>query len=393
MLKRAAFVLIFLSTHAFASDKVSDFLTVEIYNVDSIDGMQTKKREAAIKGTLGSLEKEKCQLKEALCEAQKNHVLDLPEKQEPVAHVVGPIIRPIFFAAITGWALGPPGLLIGFGVGVRLEYNTRQLAGLKSALAAVEMRIKGIESALKDENIFPLEMKYFRNKSTFTRAKLNTRIENALIAAYAAAPQADLQFLESLMRFPLKKKGIAQDGDDDAFRENLMQKKEVLRQGGNSQRAEDVLNAIASDNAEDVRSVIYLRTQEGDELASQIETVARILSLPVLVVDANEHPILNDAFCLGAENGEKGLYLSVFMNPDPAQSVLNPVLIVRNADEWMTNPQNLPTMLKMTDREYKSFSSNYFGVDIDMHLLNVVFIGKVDRKSFDHALKSRLNSI
>lgn len=233
-------------------------------------------------------------------------------------------------------------------------------------------------------------------------ANIREKIEGLLLLAYEVSPdQQRFIFIKDLIYFPMKKNILVPPGDAQEFVRKIQAKKtelaDRLRPLGYQDRqinlCQQVLVKLAKGSyTRDLTRVFYLRSDDPHVPIPALDHVAKVLDRSTHEIDAHDTPDLSDEVCEGTYGDKPGLYLLGFLGAEHGSRRIDPVLFIENIDLWINDRSKIPRLLKLFDKEVKTFYSNYFDCEFDHSDMTIIGTGKSELSTFDQAINSRLCS-
>lgn len=304
--------------------------------------------------------------------------------------------------------------LIGFGMGASsstvigaaiIGIPLARLAYLRESDAnSFEEKARALEKSRHDllQNLVDSEMAQLESRYVIKKCKLDIRLQDTIeqhfLNAYDSGADHS-QILEDLISFPIRIACLAMRGDTDTFLRKLAERKEWLESKplGNNFMCKEALGLIAKASynvaigEKPRRCSIYFHDANGlGKTTPMLKLIAECLGRPVVIFDAKTVPTLDDAFLYGKKGQNRGLLLEPFLVRKEGENILNPLLIIINADHWVTNEKNEPFLLRLFDPDAESFHSNYFDLDINFSAMCVLCSGTTPSMNFSEKIRSLL---
>lgn len=287
--------------------------------------------------------------------------------------------RPTYF----NMTLEAPGIVLGYAF-MPIYYAMRP--GREDLQEIKDMKTEGrdlIEALVTGvwEELLELECLYINRKSHYPEGWA-TKIERLFLQAYCDEDFSQKDLITSMIDYPFTLKSFTPQQ-----RASLLQNYEP-----GSVRWE--LVAKLTDVAKPFYAHVQIDNQ--DLFETRIAEIKETLGLPLIIKDAaqidqmigdniDEQAVI-DLFY--GTNSEKGIWLSALSNSQNAQ---NPILVIKNADEWIQqgNPK-LAWLMKLTDRNARTFDSPYYGCRVNWSHLNIIFMGAAPLDQAAQAFISRI---
>jgi len=272
-------------------------------------------------------------------------------------------------------------------------YDAANLAGKINLIAASKQKIL---KDLKDWERGSLEHEYIRHRPKINQ-DFRDRIESLLLDDYKTGVDHKMQ-IEDLIFFPSNITCLSKNGDADQLAEGLARAEAKLACFPTAERfaATDVLATLAetsfyaSMNQAPSRCAIYFQIDNYNRALRLFQHLALTLNRSCFVVYATKDS-LSDKYLFGTKT-KRGIVLKAFRAQRNTSS-LNPLLIIINIDEWMSEA-NLSLLLPLLDPDppNKMVQSVYLGVAIDWSAMSILSCGIKSDKDFPAAIRSRIHS-
>lgn len=342
-------------------------------------------------------------------------------KQKKIAPLERQIVDNQDLIRSTWWSCMVPGGVAAC-VGVAVAIIVHPLLGTSVFLMACvytgkngfqRMRIYKVIDDLSKEKTWLLENvnsgdlyeleKYYVNKKNSIPHDWHEQIETSLLSVYKTGLKGeDKRWLTDLVHFPIEKWCLSKNGEKTPFgkalKDSHIRLKKALPKDLGAKDIDScvyILNSIAKaskrsfSSDEDSRAVIYICTSNAEKANKACKAISKTLKLSHFAFDAAKSE-LSDDLLRGREHACRGVLLEPFLAGPKAKRVLNPVLIIGHADLWILELMNHALLLKIFDKNVKTFHSNYFDRDIDLSMMSIICAGEQNPEEFDPAIKSRL---
>lgn len=408
LLTTPLFILLMITSALLhAANPLAHVFTTDIYSQTELadDASEEDKIKELKRLKLSALQTQKLDAIEAEITSKEKIVLELREKED----------LPIVVCTLANTALLVAAGPVGIGATLAIKYafdrpqnfedalekgfTTLYAPALKTVRAIApreeyEAEVKklkndktALQKAATEGSLFDLESLYVKNKQKFPQ-NWQTKIEDLLIDVYKNDHDETLWWLVyDLVWQPWDVKTFSKDE-----RNKLIKSLPIGL-------TKSLLTNLTDTKK---RHCGYCQTNNQDAFQKELEEIAETLGLPLLVIDALEHDPC-PTFLYGLPSGtdrskidtetfvehhHKGLFLSALNSPH--KGINNCILLIKNIDQW-TKPGdvNLAWILKLFDKEAKTFHSDYFGLDVDWSRLNVFGSGTTPKDKLDAAFKSR----